>query len=557
MTGNTDKPAPTERPGTFAPLREPPFRRIWSASVVSNFAQLFLSVGAAWEMTRMTSSPGMVALVQTAMMLPLVVVSVPAGAIADMYDKRKVAIIGLSSSTVFALMLAALAFSGLLSPWPLLAFCSLIGAGVALYSPSWQSSIPEQVSLKNLPAAIALGTVSYNVARSFGPALGGLLIVAAGAKAVFAATAVFYLPLLIAFYLWNREHVPSRLPPERLDRAILGGARYAIHSPPIRISFLRVFLFAFSMASTTALAPLVAKDLLGGNAGSYGMLLGFTGVGAVLGGLFVSNVRERFSTESTVRFLALFTGIALIVVGSSTSLALTCAAFFVTGVSNMLTIALLNVNVQLAAPRWVAARALSLYGASVTAGVAIGASVWGTLGETVGLQITYYISGTATLVTILFGFYLKLSRDDEGEKSPVQLGQEPNVALDLNLKSGPIVVEMDYDVDPDQARDFYAVMMRMQQVRKRIGGFQWSIARDVENPALWTERFHCPTWGDYLRMRDRYTQQDYVIQAEARAFDRSADGIRVRRWLEQPYGSMRGKAEGGEPRPERVEVIGV
>src|SRR5687768_16798865 len=173
--------APTARGGTLAPLREPVFRRIWSASLLSNFGQMVLGVAAAWEMTRLTPSPGMVALVQTAMMLPLMLVAVPAVAIADMFDRRRIAIAGLTFSTASAALLTTLAWLGLTSPWVLLAFCSLIGAGVALYSPAWQASIGEQVEPERLPAAIALGTISYNVARSFGPALGGLIVLAAGA----------------------------------------------------------------------------------------------------------------------------------------------------------------------------------------------------------------------------------------------------------------------------------------------------------------------------------------------------------------------------------------
>ncbi len=556
MQASTERSDENGHVGAFAPLREKPFRRIWSASVLSNFAQLFLGVGAAWEMTKLSSSPGMVALVQTAMMLPLVVVSLPAGAIADMYDKRKVAIAGLLVSTAFAAVLTVVAYFGLLSPWVLLIFCSLIGAGVALYGPSWQSSIPEQVSLRNLPAAIGLGTVSFNVARSFGPALGGLIMLAAGAKAIFGLTALLYWPLLAAFFFWKRKHVPTRLPPERIDRAIVGGARYAIHSPPIRTSFIRVFLYCLASASATALAPLVAKDLLQGDAATYGLLLGVTGVGAVIGALNVGNVREHFPIEWTNRFMAVGTGLALIVVAVSTSLIFTCMAYFVVGLTNILTIATLNVNVQLSAPRWVAARALALFGSSLTAGVALGAWAWGSFAANLGLVNAYYLSGAVTLLTALAGFLLPLTRDEEGEKDPVSIGNEPHVALGLNLRSGPIVVEVDYDVDPDKAREFYAVMMRMQRMRKRIGGFEWSLARDVGNPALWTERYHCPTWGDYLRMRDRYTQADYDLHAEAGTYDRTPDGPRVRRRLERPYGSVRWKAESPDPKQETIQYIG-
>ncbi|MFP5435277.1 MAG: MFS transporter, partial [Alphaproteobacteria bacterium] len=212
--------------GSFAPLREPVFRRIWTASLLSNFGQLILGVGAAWEMTRLTPSPGMVALVQSALMLPLMLVALPAGALADMFDRRRIAMAGLAFSMVCACILTVLAWAGYSSPWMLLTFCFLIGAGVALYSPAWQSSISEQVGPHHLPAAIALGTISYNVARSFGPAIGGIIVLAAGAHAAFAVNAIGYLPLFIAFYLWQRRQVSSRLPPEQIHRAIVSGARY-------------------------------------------------------------------------------------------------------------------------------------------------------------------------------------------------------------------------------------------------------------------------------------------------------------------------------------------
>ncbi|MFP5306036.1 MAG: MFS transporter, partial [Gammaproteobacteria bacterium] len=267
----------------LAPLREPTFRMIWSASLLANFGQLILGVGAAWEMTRLTPSTSMVALVQSALMLPLMLVAVPAGAIADMFDRRRVAMTGLCFSIVCAALLTTLSLLGLATPWLLLAFCSLIGAGVALYSPAWQASIVEQVVADRLPAAVALGSVSYNIARSFGPALGGLIVVALGATAAFAVNALFYVPLLLAFFLWQRKHVPSRLPPERIDRAIISGARYARHSPSIRTVMVRALLTGLAGASIAALTPLVARDLLHGDARTFGLLLGATGVGAVLG----------------------------------------------------------------------------------------------------------------------------------------------------------------------------------------------------------------------------------------------------------------------------------
>lgn len=545
-----------ESTGAFAPLRERAFRRIWTASVLSNFGQLFLGVGAAWEMTRLSSSPSMVALVQTAMMVPLMLVTLPAGAVADMFDRRKIAMSGLGFASVSAAALASISFLDLTTPWLLLLFCVLIGSGVALYAPSWQASIPEQVSRKNLPAAVALGTISYNVARSFGPALGGVIVLAAGAKAVFALTSTFYVPLLLAFFLWNRQHTPSRLPPERFDRAIVSGARFAFHSPPIRTALMRVFCFGLTTATATALAPLVAKDLLGGDAAIFGILLGAQGVGAVLGALFVSNIRERFSTEKAVRTCALGTGIALVAIGLSRSLSVTCAAFFLIGACNILTIAMLNVSVQLSAPRWVTARALSLFSSAITAGVGIGAWAWGLVAGSQDVAFAFIASGIAAASTFMLGWLLPLFRDQESDHAEVQIGYEPEVALGLTLRSGPVVIEVEYDVDPERAREFYDVMMKMQRVRKRIGGFDWSLSRDIANPAIWIERYHCPTWGDYLRMRDRYSQPDFEVQELADSYNRSGQGRRVRRRLERPFGSVRWKADSPDPQQETVGFMG-
>ncbi len=540
----------------FAPLREPTFRRIWTASLFSSFGQLILGVGAAWEMTRLTSSPSMVALVQTAMMLPLMFVALPAGAVADMFDRRKIALSGLGFSIVAASVLTAIAYFGYTTPWTLLLFCVLIGGGVALYSPSWQASIGEQVSEEHLPAAIALGTISYNVARSIGPALGAIILAAFGAQAAFAITAVFYVPLWLAFLAWQRKHIPSRLPPERIDRAIASGGRYARHSPPIRTVMTRALLFSVASASTAALAPLIAKDLLGGDALVFGALLCAQGIGAVTGAYFMHGLRERMSTEWIVRWCTCITAAGLVVVGFSRSVPLTCVALFFTGGCNIVSYAQLNVSVQLSAPRWVTARALSLYSASLTGGIAIGAWFWGKVASWQDVTFAIVASAVAVACTLILGWLLPLPRVEDEDTSSVELGSEPEVGMALTLRSGPVVVEIEYDVDLDQAREFYGVMMQVEKVRKRIGGFDWSISRDIADPTIWVERYHCPTWGDYMRMRDRYTQADYDIQELADTFNRSGQGRRVRRRLERPYGSVRWKADSPDLYKGTVGFIG-
>ncbi len=542
----------------FAPLRQPTFRRIWTASLFSSFGQLILGVGAAWEMTRLApDSPSMIALVQTALMLPLMLVALPAGAVADMFDRRKIALVGLGFSILSSAALTWLAYFDMTTPWMLLAFCFLIGGGVAFYAPSWQASIGEQVPEEHLPAAVALGTISYNTARSFGPALGGLIVLAFGAKAAFGITAAFYIPLLLAFFAWQRVHTPSRLPPERIHRAIMTGGRYALHSPPVRTVLTRAFIFGLASAASAALAPLVARDLLGGDAAIFGILLGASGIGAVIGALFLSDLRARYSNETVVRFCTVATAISMVVIGFSRELWLTCLAQFIGGGCNIVSFAMLNVSIQLSAPRWVTARALSLYSSALTGGIGIGAWIWGVVAAHEDVAFAYYASGAAVTATLLLGWLLPLPSGTEDEDtSSVDIGYEPEVAMALTMRSGPVAIEVEYDVDPARAREFYGVMMEMEGVRKRIGGFDWNIARDIANPAIWLERYRCPTWGDYLRMRDRYTQSDLAIQEAADAFNRSGQGRRVSRRLERPYGSVRWKADSPDVFRGTVDYIG-
>lgn len=551
----TDGTAKAQQGGAFAPLREKTFRTIWTASLFSNFGQLILGVGAAWEMTRLTSSASMVALVQSALMLPIMLASVPAGAIADMFDRRHIAMVGLGFSILCATLLTTLAFFGLTGPWVILLFCTLIGGGVALYSPAWQASISEQVSEDNLPAAVALGTISYNVARSFGPALGGLVVLAAGAKAAFGINAVFYLPLFIAFCFWKRKHVPSRLPPERIDRAIVSGMRYVFHSASIRTILSRAFLFGLAGATAAALAPLIAKNLLHGNASTYGILLGASGVGAVAGALIVSQIRERLSDEAAVRILAILGGLSLVVVGFSSNLILTCLALMIAGATNILTIALYNISVQLSAPRWVTARALSLYSSALTGGIALGAGIWGAIASHFSIEVAMVASGACMLAMPLLAYLLPLPQVSDERNELVELAHEPEVAMAITMRSGPIVIEVDYQVEPDKARDFYEAMRKVQRVRLRNGGFDWSLSRDIADPALWTEHYHCPTWGDYLRMRGRYTETDMELQAEADAFHTAIGRPRIRRKLERPFGSVRWRAESHDPQQETMGLI--
>jgi MFS family permease len=527
------------RTGPFAPLKAPLFRNIWLGSLFSNFGQLIQGVGAAWAMTQMTGRADMVALVQTATMAPLMLGSIATGAIADMYDRRKVALFALTICLAGAACLTTLGAADLLTPAIILIFCFIVGLGTAMFQPSWQASVGEQVTQAELPAAVALNSISYNIARSFGPAIGGMLVAIAGAVAAFAFNAVAYIPLIVLMFLWRRKPEKARLPPEALGRAIITGVRFIFHSPPIRTVCGRTLLVALMGSSVSALMPLVAKELLHGEASVYGLMLGCFGIGAVAGATLIARLRAKFSSEKILFLAALLMGSMMIGVGFSQSKMLTGLLLFGAGSAWMIAIAICNISVQLSVPRWVTGRALAGFQASITGGLAIGSWGWGQIASAHGTDIALIVSGFAMIATISARYFLRMPvMDDDIDLNPLEVA-EPEVNLNLTGRSGPIVISIDYRVEIGQARDFYRVMQEVQLIRQRTGGYGWSIARDIKDPELWTERYGTPTWHDYLRQRSRVTASEYDIVLKAQSFQKDEMPIVIRRKLERPFGSVR------------------
>ncbi|MCK1269138.1 MFS transporter [Bradyrhizobium sp. 49] len=539
----TDKPKSNpSADGIIAPLRQATFRRIWLASLLSNLGALIRSVGAAWAMTQMTSAADMVALVQTALMLPVMFISMPAGAIADMYDRRVVCLVSLGISLVGATALSTLVWFGLVTPSMLLALCFVVGSGAALMDPAWQSSVSEQVPSEALPAAVALNSISWNIARSAGPAIGGLVVAIAGAVAAFALNALLYLPLMLALFLWKRVTQPSRLPPENLHRAIVSGVRYIINSPSIMIVLSRALIFGVIGGAVIALTPLVARDMLHGGAEIYGMMLSAFGIGAVIGALNITRMRKRMSGEAAIRACSLSMAGAIAALALSHVPILTAAALALAGAVWMMSWVLFSLAVQLSAPRWVAGRSLAAYQAASSGGAAIGSWGWGRLTDYAGVDTALLVAAALMLVSPLLGLWLPMPPVSELGDEPEKL-EDPKVGLSLTGRSGPVVVEIEYRVAQEKARAFYNLMQDVQLFRQRSGAYGWSVARDIADPELWTERYHCPTWLDYLRQRNRATQSERALDRQATAFHTGPAPVRVRRMLERPFGSVRWKED--------------
>ncbi len=292
-----------------------------------------------------------------------------------------------------------------------------------------------------------------------------------------------------------------------------------------------------------ALLPLVARDILHGGAQTYGIMLGCFGMGGVLGALNISSVRTHLEGETAVRLCALTMGLAIGVLALSRWPALTGAALVVAGASWMIAVTLFNIGVQLSTPRWVAGRALAAYQAAIAGGVAIGSWLWGYVANGVGVDKALLIAGAAMFVSPVLAIWLRMPSTEGANNDAVDALEEPEVNLSISQRSGPIVVEIEYRVSQQKARAFYTTMLQLQAIRQRNGAYDWSIARDIADPELWIERYHCPTWLDYLRQRNRSTQSEREVQLKAIEFHLGPEPIKVHRMLERPLGSVRWKDE--------------
>jgi len=375
-----------------------------------------------------------------------------------------------------------------------------------------------------------------------------------GPLSAFAFNAVAFLPSFITYLRWRRRPAPSRLPPERLARAIVTGIKFITMSPHVRTVLLRMMVVGTASSALVALLPLVSRDLIGGGATTYGILLGGLGVGAVGGALLIGRIRRLLPGETSIRLASLVMAVAVIGIARISSLPAALPLLLLAGASTTLVAAQLNIVVQLSAPRWVTGRCLAAFTAAAAGSVAIGAILWGHIAQATDVRTALLCSGVATLFTPLLGLWLRVPTvHDNSHVQELERMPEPEVKLAITHRSGPIIVEVEYRVDSTHARDFYRLMQSIQTLRQRNGAYGWSIARDIADPDVWLERFHCPSWLDYLHQRSRMTQADQALVEQVRPFHNDDKGYRLRRFLERPYGSVRWTAEA----PDLPETMGM
>jgi MFS family permease len=527
-----DAPRPAASP--LAPLQHQTFRAIWLANLASSFGGLIQGVGAAWLMTSIADSVDMVALVQASTSLPIMLLSLVGGAVADSFDRRRVMLIAQTFMLAVSAALMLTTYFGLISPWLLLSFTFLLGCGIAINNPSWQASVGDMVPRSDLPSAVALNSIGFNLSRSVGPAIGGVIVAAAGAAAAFLVNTVSYLALIVVLARWKPASVPSSLPREPIGAAVMSGLRYVAMSPNILKVLLRGFVFGFSAIVILALLPVVAAQLPGGGPLVYGLLLGAFGIGAVGGALLSGRLQRALSTEALVRWSFIGFAAGAAVTGVSQSPWLTAPALLVCGACWVLSLSLFNVSVQLASPRWVVGRALSLYQTATFGGMALGSWLWGLAAESYGYPVALGIAAAVMLLGAALGLRFTLPPRTTMDLDPLNRWQIPELGLDLEPRSGPIRIEITYTIRAEDVPAFMLVMADRKRIRRRDGARNWALLRDLGHPEQWVESYQTPTWTDYVRHNLRLTKADVEISDKIRGFHAASEPPVVRRFVERP-----------------------
>ena len=507
----------------WAPLRHPVFRALWIAQTVSNLGTWMQTVGAQWLIVSLGGTALTVSLVQTATTLPTFLIGLPAGALGDILDRRRLMIGSQAFMLACAAALGVLTLMDRIGIATILALTFGIGLGSALLRPAWQAVQPELVEREEIPHAAALNGVSMNMARAVGPALGGAIVAATNAGAVFIANAVSFVGVMGVLAWWKRPPQESALGAEHVTHAIRVGARYVRHSPRLRAVLTRTLSFCVFSSALWALLPVVAHARLGLGSGGYGLLLGAVGIGAISGAFVLSAARARWSADHVVAAATLALAGACLVLAWSRSVPLDAAALVVGGLCWIAVLSSFNASAQVALPAWVRARGMATYLLVFQGGQAVGSILWGTLAtHTSTATALSAVAAGLTIALAVFSRRHKLATTVELDMTPVAHWAEPELAMEPEPQR-PVLVTVEYRVAPENHDAFREAMQRLGRSRRRTGAERWSLYQDAADPDRFVENYVLESWEEHLRQHyERQTALDQAVQK--RALELTVDG---------------------------------
>lgn len=498
-------------PGGFAPLRHATFRRLWIAQFTSNVGGWMQTVGAQWLMLSLSGSAAYLAFIQSAASLPVLLFAIPAGALADLVDRRKLLMWSTTFMIFASVLLAALTLADLVTPWVLLALLFAVGAGQAWTSPAWQSLQPELVPVEERPQAIALGSVNQNLARAAGPAIGGAVVALTEPSVTFMVNAASFVAVVFALWRWRsapRPSAESTLPREHVVAAMRASGRYVRNSPALRTVLGRAAAFMVCASALWALLPAIASGPLELGSGGYGLLLGCVGIGAVGGAIVLPRLRARWAPDPTLAVGSLLVAASAFVLAEVHVVALAAVALVVAGCGWIVALATLNSSYQALLPGWIKARGLSYYLIVFQGGTAIGSAIMGLLAGWLGVTEVLAGAAVALALTPLLSLVTTIRRFSPDELLPAGGEPAPHVLTAADAESGPVQVRIRRHAAPGREQDLVDAIASLEKLRRRTGAIAWTLWRDTADPSCVIEEFLLTSWTDHERQHERLTIRD-------------------------------------------------
>lgn len=530
MAMDAPPPAPAPAAGSFAPLRQPVFAVLWAATVLGNIGSFMRDVASAWMVTELSSSPAAVALVQTAATLPIFLLAIPAGVLSDILDRRRLLIgiqILLAAVSISLLLLAQ---TRTLTVEYLVALTFVGGVGAALMGPAWQSIVPELVPRGDLRNAVALNSLGINIARALGPAGGGLLLASFGAAAAYGADVLSYVFVMAALLWWRRPRAEDSALDEPFFGALRAGVRYARSSRELHVVLLRAAVFFLFASAVWALLPLVARRMLGGSAGFYGILLGAVGAGAILGALLLPRLRSRLDADGLVLLSSVLSAAVMAALSLAPPPWAAVLLMLVLGMGWIVALTTLNGVAQAVLPQWVRGRGLAIYLMVFNGAMAGGSLAWGLAAQGVGIPAAL-LTGAAGLVAISLVFHRIKLPTGEADLQASNHWPEPLLSEPVAHDRGPVMVQIEYRVRRQELPAFIEAMRHVARVRRRDGAYAWGVAEHTGEPGRVIEWFLVESWAEHLRQHQRVSRADADLQAQALRFHTGPDKPVVHHFL--------------------------
>ncbi|MGO7368184.1 MFS transporter [Rhizobium leguminosarum bv. viciae] len=516
--------------GSFAPLAQPVFAVLWTATVLGNTGSFMRDVASSWLMTDLSAAPAAVAMVQAAGTLPIFLLAIPAGVLSDILDRRKFLIAIQLLLAAVSISLMTLSYMGMLSVSALIALTFLGGIGAALMGPTWQAIVPELVPREDVKGAVALNSLGINIARSIGPAAGGLLLAAFGAAVTYGADVASYILVIGALVWWPRAKNADDSLSEGFFGAFRAGLRYTRASKPLHVVLLRAAIFFAFASAIWALLPLVARQLLGGDAGFYGLLLGSVGAGAIVGALVMPRLRERFDADGLLLGSAIVTASVMGILSLAPPQWFAIVTLLFLGGAWITALTTLNGAAQSILPNWVRGRGLAVYLTVFNGAMTAGSIGWGAVGEAVGVPMTLLIGAAGLLVAGFIMHRLKLPSGDT-DLVPSNHWPEPLVAEKVANDRGPVLILIEYNVEKHHRAAFLHGLDDMSHERRRDGAYGWGVTEDSADPQKIVEWFMVESWAEHLRQHRRVSNADADLQGQLLAYHTGTEKPVVRHFL--------------------------